>query len=695
MCLQSHKSGTASSLASPSKLVARTSASSWTSMLWSPVDILLASTTIALGVAGIAVPTRLDLPVPGSLAAVVQGVLVLLHSLAEGPRLQVLPLYVPTLLLIANAATGGFGGVTALVAAMGVTTLLLASVSLLLCYWMPRLLPMGGRGPYAVGIATEHIRTPVGDNSTNGACPDVEELWPLELMAQVFYPVEKSRVAKLPWFPSRIARFRRSLSPATAEAARTPFGLTQMGIVGAGVILGLEASLLPHGGPSLRDLVLSRSTFSTFLASPHAWTLAVALLTGVACFATDTRIGLSRSAYQTRYLAKEQARRIATFVGMPGWLTEHVSRLHGPGFEAGHFHGPDAPCFPVAPVAPGERKRPMVIFTHGLGGNRSLYAEHGAAYAAQGYVAVVLEHNDGSGSSCMLPDGRITEYAKAPNPKNVGAPENRDFRLAQLKRRGREVQLTRAHLARLVRGSATDFEHCRRVGLGDVLDIKRPAFVGHSFGGGTVLQVLSDERERRRRSSSGGGGGGGGGDHDGGVGTDPEETGYSMAVIMDAWTYPTSDEARAQSIDIPVMFITNDGFLGEEGKKIEEGLTDAAVRMVREGANDLAIQLRLKDAAHNNFSDSALFSPVVMRKLNNAGKIDGVTFIDQITRLTLCALEVFLRRRTDSGDAVKTPAPANLASSILGSDFAKVFPEARVKKACARGVLPPMEYAGE
>lgn len=35
-------------------------------------------------------------------------------------------------------------------------------------------------------------------------------------------------------------------------------------------------------------------------------------------------------------------------------------------------------------------------------------------------------------------------------------------------------------------------------------------------------------------------------------------------------------------------------------------------------------------AAHNNFSDSALFAPGIMRILKNAGKMDGVTFIDQV-----------------------------------------------------------------
>lgn len=66
---------------------------------------------------------------------------------------------------------------------------------------MPRLLPIGGRGPYAVGIATEHIRTPVaavGDN--NAAAPIVDELWPLELMAQVSRFIQDSQALDAHWF---------------------------------------------------------------------------------------------------------------------------------------------------------------------------------------------------------------------------------------------------------------------------------------------------------------------------------------------------------------------------------------------------------------------------------------------------------------------------------------------------------------
>lgn len=52
------------------------------------------------------------------------------------------------------------------------------------CYKMPRLLPIGARGPYDVAIATEHIRTAVAGKGASTES-QAEELWPLEVMAQV------------------------------------------------------------------------------------------------------------------------------------------------------------------------------------------------------------------------------------------------------------------------------------------------------------------------------------------------------------------------------------------------------------------------------------------------------------------------------------------------------------------------------
>lgn len=57
-----------------------------------------------------------------------------------------------------------------------------------------------------------------------------------------------------------------------------------------------------------------------------------------------------------------------------------------------------------------------------------------------------------------------------------------------------------------------------------------------------------------------------------------------------------------------VVFITTDGFLNDRGKRNEERLVDNAVRVVREGGNDLAIQLRVKDAGKTR-KDRSLARP--------------------------------------------------------------------------------------
>lgn len=47
-----------------------------------------------------------------------------------------------------------------------------------------------------------------------------------------------------------------------------------------------------------------------------------------------------------------------------------------------------------------------------------------------------------------------------------------------------------------------------------------------------------------------------------------------------------------------VIFVTTDVFLGKEGEATEDRLVENAVGMVRDGANDLAIQIRVKDAGN-------------------------------------------------------------------------------------------------
>lgn len=82
-------------------------------------------------------------------------------------------------------------------------------------------------------------------------------------------------------------------------------------------------------------------------------------------------------------------------------------------------------------------------------------------------------------------------------------------RLAQLKRRGRELQLTRAHIAKLAHGSETDLKTCRMVGLGSVVDIKvgvslslsLPCFLAIAVSGMLRLKMIQYRRIVVRRGA--------------------------------------------------------------------------------------------------------------------------------------------------------------------------------------------------
>lgn len=72
-------------------------------------------------------------------------------------------------------------------------------------------------------------------------------------------------------------------------------------------------------------------------------------------------------------------------------------------------HPPKAHAAPLqgAPLVAGGPQHPVVVFSHGLGGNRILYSITCSELASQGYVVLALEHADGSASACKLAGGKV------------------------------------------------------------------------------------------------------------------------------------------------------------------------------------------------------------------------------------------------------------------------------------------------
>ena len=59
-----------------------------------------------------------------------------------------------------------------------------------------------------------------------------------------------------------------------------------------------------------------------------------------------------------------------------------------------------------APLANGAGPLPVVIFSHGVAGNRVLYSHHLCRLASLGFLVVAIEHSDGLGTATRLAGNR-------------------------------------------------------------------------------------------------------------------------------------------------------------------------------------------------------------------------------------------------------------------------------------------------
>jgi hypothetical protein len=98
-------------------------------------------------------------------------------------------------------------------------------------------------------------------------------------------------------------------------------------------------------------------------------------------YPSATRLG-----QRGKYARAGAASGLANYAKMPRWLfVPLIVRNHHALFNA-------------PPLSPSGDGWPLVLFSHGLGGNADIYTSQCAHLASLGYVVVAIEHADGSGS---------------------------------------------------------------------------------------------------------------------------------------------------------------------------------------------------------------------------------------------------------------------------------------------------------
>ncbi|MXQ85359.1 hypothetical protein E5288_WYG011395 [Bos mutus] len=188
------------------------------------------------------------------------------------------------------------------------------------------------------------------------------------------------------------------------------------------------------------------------------------------------------------------------FLGLSKFLGTHwlVGKIMGL-----FFGSMTTPAAWNAHLRTGE-KYPLIIFSHGLGAFRTIYSAIGIDLASHGFIVAAVEHRDGSASS--------TYYFKDQSAVEIG---NKSWLyLRTLKRGEEEFPLRNEQLRQRAKECSQalslilDIDHGRPVTnvldlefdveqLKDSIDRDKIAVIGHSFGGATVIQTLSEDQRFR------------------------------------------------------------------------------------------------------------------------------------------------------------------------------------------------------
>lgn len=322
-----------------------------------------------------------------------------------------------------------------------------------------------------------------------------------------------------------------------------------------------------------------------------------------------------------------------------GWLPEPAS-LYGGGY--GHFMGapmgvsqvvfPSLVSFTTTPdsmetpvLQHQHEKFPVIVWSHGLGGNRSTYSNACGTLASFGFVVASIEHTDGSASTTVLDAGKYhVPYRRPPNKGlNEGELEIlRVFRGGQVKYRAEEVKECVGILEAIEAGNYTGgldgpgitFDWSQLKGK---LDLNNMAMAGHSFGAATTLAALASP------------------DHK-----------FRCGVVLDAWMFSLP---RELVIKTPLLSINTSAFHWRANLVRLHALFPHLAGTAATPAEKASVFITQPDTAHQNHSDFPLLFPNLMSAIKMSGKADAYAAARAQNRATLA----FLRRQLMSSEVVK------------------------------------------
>ncbi|TPX31298.1 1-alkyl-2-acetylglycerophosphocholine esterase [Synchytrium microbalum] len=257
---------------------------------------------------------------------------------------------------------------------------------------------------------------------------------------------------------------------------------------------------------------------------------------------------------------------------------------------------PRSAAFFKAPLLSGDERLPIVIFSHGLVGNRSSYSTLCGEIASHGFVVIALEHRDHSAILSQI-GGDAGTHLKYIRRRGSTPEALWKWRVEQQNLRAQEVAAAIEALRNMDTGR-TIFNY-----LGDTptwfesrLDFNNMVMMGHSFGGFTALSVTQT--------------------------TNP----FKCAVFIDTWfwyaalhgidhllkDHPTYNN----DVTIPFLFISSENFHEAENLAAVQKLFNNPTR------KEDSIHSLILGSRHHNASDFLCIAPLTLWLIGLGGAAD-------------------------------------------------------------------------
>ncbi|QJD87212.1 alpha/beta hydrolase family protein [Cohnella herbarum] len=288
-----------------------------------------------------------------------------------------------------------------------------------------------------------------------------------------------------------------------------------------------------------------------------------------------------------------------------------------PAFAMGHLGLVRTHARPEATLSEAQWRYPVLVFSHGMGGNRNQNTFEVEELASRGYIVVGIDHAYQSGAT-VYPDGRTAKFNIENQPTTkAGFDELMSVWTA-------DAAFVLDQLERLNRGGESDR-------FANRLDLVRIGMFGHSYGGAAAAQMLA--RDARVKAAI---------DMDGGMFGEPLPAGGvgKPFLLMNAQGTLDADrfeEGLDSSTREELYEIT-----GRNREAVEKDFYDLMRRFKDAVAND-GFSMVIPHSTHISFSDYSLYSLLFRAKGEQPKQIHRI-----VNEFTLAFFERYLNGADDS-----------------------------------------------